>query len=162
MFSNVKLSDYLKLTDNYDAPADLMNNLEVLFNDVNVYEEGVYAAVFSTMDNSGNVSDEYTLIVEVSRNYERISGIETVAGKDLLKVYPNPSKGLFNVSFDLASNENVSVAVYDMMGNQVAEVAEGQLQKGSYLVDMTGKAAGMYFVRMSVNNQVFNQKVIIE
>ena len=162
LFSNVKLSDYLKLTDNYDAPADLMNNLEVLFNDVNVYEEGVYAAVFSTMDNSGNVSDEYTLIVEVSRNYERISGIETVAGKDLLKVYPNPSKGLFNVSFDLASNENVSVAVYDMMGNQVAEVAEGQLQKGSYLVDMTGKAAGMYFVRMSVNNQVFNQKVIIE
>ena len=162
LFSNVKLSDYLKLTDNYDAPADLMNNLEVLFNNVNFYEEGLYAAEFQTMDESGNVSVPFRLYVDVRSTYERISGIETVAGKDLLKVYPNPSKGLFNVSFDLASNENVSVAVYDMMGNQVAEVAEGQLQKGSYLVDMTGKAAGMYFVRMSVNNQVFNQKVIIE
>jgi PKD repeat protein len=162
LFSNVKLSDYLKLSDNYDGPDILLGNLDVTFNDVNFYEEGIYAAVFETQDNSGNMSAPYTLLVEVSRSYERITGIETVDGVDLMKVYPNPSNGLFSVSFDLPSNEDVTVAVYDMMGNKVADVVEGQLQKGDYTVDMTGKAAGMYFVRMTAHNKVFNQKIIIE
>ncbi|MFT5725270.1 MAG: hypothetical protein ACI9JN_002394, partial [Bacteroidia bacterium] len=162
LFSNVKLSDYLKLTDNYDAPAELLANLDVTFNDVNFYEEGVYAAVFETHDNSGNKSESYTMLVEVSSAYEVINSVGSVTGAELMKVYPNPSNGIFNVSFDLPSQEDVTVAVYDMMGNQVANVIEGQLQKGAYTVDMTGKAAGMYFVRMTAHNQVFNQKVIVE
>ena len=59
------------------------------------------------------------------------------------------------------TDPEVEVAVFDMMGNRVAEVTEGQMQKGTFTVDMTGKAAGMYLVRMSVNNQVFNQKVMV-
>ena len=98
LFSNVKLSDYLKLTDNYDAPTELLANLDVTFNDVNFYEEGVYAAVFTTTDNSGNMSDPYTLLVEVSSAYETINSVEGFTGADLMKVYPNPSNGIFNVS----------------------------------------------------------------
>ncbi|MCO4820323.1 MAG: T9SS type A sorting domain-containing protein, partial [Bacteroidetes bacterium] len=90
------------------------------------------------------------------------NSVGSIAGVDLMKVYPNPSNGIFNVSFDLPSQEDVTVAVYDMMGNQVANIIEGQLQKGTYTVDMTGKAAGMYFVRMTAHNQVFNQKVMVK
>jgi PKD repeat protein len=162
LFSNVKLSDYLKLTDNYDAPAELIKNLEVTFNDVNFYEEGFYAAEFITTDNSGNVSGTYRLYVDVRSSYEVINSVGSITGADLMKVYPNPSNGIFNVSFDLPSQEDVTVAVYDMMGNQVANIIEGQLQKGTYTVDMTGKAAGMYFVRMTTHNQVFNQKVMVK
>ena len=72
LYSNVQLSDYLKMTDNYDAPTILMGNLDVLFNGVNFYEEGFYAAEFQTVDNSGNFSDVFTLYVEVSRAYETI------------------------------------------------------------------------------------------
>jgi hypothetical protein len=162
LFSNVRLSDYLKLTDNYDAPARLLANLEVTFNDVNFYKEGFYAAEFITTDNSGNVATTYRMYVDVRSSYETINSVGSIAGSDLMKVYPNPSNGLFNVSFELPSQEDVTVAVYDMMGNQVANVIEGQLQKGAYTVDLTDKAAGMYFVRMTAHNQVFNQKVIVE
>jgi len=162
LFSNVLLSNYLKLTDNYDAPVELLANLEVLYNGVNFYEEGFYAAEFITTDNSGNSSGVFVLYVQVDRSFERVSGIETVNGMDLMKVYPNPSNGLFQVSLELPSSEEVSVSVYDMMGHKVANVTEGQLQKGSFTVDMTGKAAGMYFVRMTALNKVYNQKIIIE
>jgi PKD repeat protein len=162
LFSNVKLSDYLKLTDNYDAPTELLANLQTLYNGVNFYEEGFYAVEFQTSDNSANLSDVYTLYVEVDRAYERITGVETIEGMDLMKVYPNPSNGLFQVSVELPSSEEVSVSVYDVLGNKVANVAEGQLQKGTYLVDMTGNASGMYFVRMTAHNKVYNQKIIIK
>ncbi len=162
LFSNVKLSDYLKLTDNYDAPVELLANLEVVYNDVNFYEEGFYAAEFITTDNSGNISRTYRMYVDVRTTYEVVNSVGSIAGADLMKVYPNPSNGIFNVSFDLPSQEDVTVAVYDMMGNQVANIIEGQLQKGTYTVDMTGKAAGMYFVRMTAHNQVFNQKVMVK
>jgi hypothetical protein len=103
LFSNVKLSDYLKLTDNYDAPSELLANLDVTFNDVNFYEEGFYAAEFVTTDNSGNVSITYRLYVDVRSTYEVINSVGSVTGAELMKVYPNPSNGIFNVSFDLPS-----------------------------------------------------------
>ena len=86
----------------------------------------------------------------------------SINGSDFVKVYPNPSNGLFQVSVDLPSNVNVDVAVYDNLGRKVADVVEGQLQQGTYTVDMTGNAAGMYTVRMTALNKVFTQKIIIE
>ncbi|MBO6517784.1 MAG: DUF5011 domain-containing protein [Bacteroidia bacterium] len=162
LFSEVKLSQYLKFTDNYTSPQILLENLTVLSNGVNFYEEGIYAAEFQTEDLSGNTSATFTLLVEVNRAYERISGVETVEGTSLMKVYPNPSNGAFNVSLELPSNEDVQIGVYDMLGHKVADVANGQFQDHVFSVDMSNNAAGLYFVRMTTSNKVYNQKIVIE
>ncbi|MBO6516317.1 MAG: T9SS type A sorting domain-containing protein, partial [Bacteroidia bacterium] len=85
-----------------------------------------------------------------------------VEGTSLMKVYPNPSNGLFNITLDLPSSEEVTVEVIDQTGRKVANVTEGQLQKGSFVVDMSGEAAGMYIVRMITNHNVYNQKISIK
>jgi PKD repeat protein len=162
LFSRVALVDYLKMSDNYDAPSDLFNNVMVTYNDVNVYEEGIYAAVFETSDNSGNTSAPFTLIVEIDRDYPQVSGINDVNSDNLMTVYPNPSNGLFNVKIDLPSNELVNLSVYDLLGNKVEDVVNGDLQKGNYTIDMSQAASGVYFVRMIVHGKVFNQKVVID
>jgi len=71
---------------------------------------------------------------------------------DLLKVYPNPVIDNFNVAFNLAVKENVSVRVIDMMGNQVlTETLPGTLNQivpydainlsnGLYLVQFIGES----------------------
>ncbi|MBI1307520.1 MAG: T9SS type A sorting domain-containing protein, partial [Bacteroidetes bacterium] len=160
LFSNVSLLDYLKMSDNYDAPSDLFNNVMVTYNDMNVYEEGIYSAVFKTVDNSGNMSLPYTLIIEVSRKYETINGIDEVDTKNVMTVYPNPSNGIFNVKVDLPTREQVSLSVYDMVGNLVQEVTSDQLQSGSFTVDMQG-ASGVYFVRLTVQGKTYNQKIVV-
>jgi len=162
LFSNVKLYDFIKMTDNYDAPADLFANSWVISSDLNTYAEGIYSAVFQTVDNSGNESEPYTLFIVVSRDYfTQTDGIEDINDDNLLKVYPNPSKGLFNVGINLPSNENVSIGIYDLVGNKVQEVVDGQLQNGTYTIDMTNAADGVYFVRMNVKGAVFNRKVVV-
>ncbi|MCB0733529.1 MAG: DUF5011 domain-containing protein [Flavobacteriales bacterium] len=161
LFSSVALTDYLKMSDNYDGPTDLFSNVKVVYNDVNFYEEGIYAAVFETSDKSGNVSAPFTLIVEVSRAYITQSSVEEINSENLMTVYPNPSNGVFNIKVDLPSNEMVNLGVYDMLGNKVTDVVNDHLQKGTYTIDLHDAASGVYFVRMVVNGKVFNQRVVL-
>jgi hypothetical protein len=159
--SQLSVFDYIKATDNYDSPAILMGNMELMSTDLNTYAEGIYSAVFRTWDNSGNESAPFTLIIVVDYDYYVINGVEDVNGDDALKVYPNPSNGIFNVSIDLASNETIDVAIFDILGNKVADVINGELTNGVYPIDLTSKANGVYFVRMAVNDKVYNQRIIL-
>jgi PKD repeat protein len=162
LYSEVRLSQYLKLTDNYDSPDTLLKNMKILHNNVDFYNEGIYAAVFETVDNSGNESDPFTLVVQVDRKFESPMGVEKVQDQNLLTVYPNPSHGLFYVNIDLPLNENVRMAVYDVMGHKVADVVEGELYKTDFTIDMTGVASGMYYVRLNTANGSYNQRIIIQ
>ena len=162
LYSKVRLSQYLILTDNYDAPDTLLKNMVVTHNDVNFYEEGLYAAVFETADNSGNVSEPYTLLVQVSREFDGPSNVEDVTSKNLLNVYPNPSLGRFQITLDLPINESVHLAVYDVLGNKVTDIVNGELRKTEYAVDIAGVAAGMYYIRLNARNNIVNHKIIIQ
>ncbi|MCB9245267.1 MAG: DUF5011 domain-containing protein [Flavobacteriales bacterium] len=162
LFSQVRLINYVKMTDNYDAPSDLFDNAWVISNDMNVYAEGIYSCVFQTKDNSGNLSEPFSLYIVVSRDYFSIvDGIEEVTADNLLNVYPNPSTGLFNVGVNLPTLENVSIEIYDVLGNKIQDVATGEMQNGNYTVDMTGNANGVYFVRMQVSGAVINKKIVL-
>ncbi|MBI1307521.1 MAG: DUF5011 domain-containing protein [Bacteroidetes bacterium] len=162
LFSNVSLLDYLKIIDNYDSPSDLFKNISVIDNDMNVYEEGFYAATFETTDKSGNRSLPFTLYIDVNRKYETINGISDVENGSLLKVYPNPSEGIFNVLVDLPTSESVTIQIYDVVGNLVQNVTTQTMQSGSFNVDMSSNSSGVYFVKMMVADKVYNQRIIIK
>lgn len=162
-YSSFNLVDYLKMTDNYDAPSILRQNLKIVSNDLNTYLDGLYSATFQTVDNSGNKSEPYTIFIIVDEDYPRIGsvGVTELSDEDMLKIAPNPSTGVFNVSIDLPTNETVSVAVYNMLGEKISDVVDTELQNGTYTIDMSGNTDGVYFVRMVVNGKVFNRKVVL-
>ena len=154
--------DYLQFSDNYDNPTTLKNNASVINTDINTYVEGFYTATFKTKDNSGNISDPFTLWVEVSRKYLPIGiGVENITSDNLMNVYPNPNNGNFTIRLNLPSTENVSLEVYNMVGSKVMEVANGSLSNESFEVNMPESEGGVYFVRMTVNGTVINKKIVL-
>ena len=162
MFSSFASIDYLIFNDNYDNPTTLKSNAWVLNTDINTYEEGMYTATFRTKDNSGNLSNIYTLWVEVSRKYLPIGvGVADLTTDKLVNVYPNPSNGNFNVKLNLPSTENVTVEVYNLMGSKVMDVAAGNLSNETFEVNMSNSSNGMYIVRMTVNGTVINKKIVV-
>lgn len=162
LYSNVRLSDYLKFQDNYDSPSDLLANLEVLYNGVNFYKEGTYAAEFRTTDNSGNKSNVYTLYVNISRdNIRYTSGVEET-NVDAVSVYPNPSAGTFRVALNLTENTAAEVAVFDMLGNKIKTICEDGIPEKEYDVDITGSVAGMYVLRVTTPTQTFHKRILIQ
>lgn len=154
--------DYLQFNDNYDNPTVLRNNAWVVNTDINTYEEGLYTATFRTKDNSGNMSNMYTLLVDVSRKYLPIGvGVENVSADNIVQVYPNPNNGKFNVKLNLPSTENVKLEVYNMLGSKVMDIAEGSLSNEFFEVVMPASSNGVYFVRMTVNGTVINKKIVL-
>src|SRR5690606_27857488 len=121
LYSSFASIERLVFTDNYDAPSVLKANAEVVYTDINTYVEGLYSATFITHDNSGNYSNPFTLLVVVSRD-EMTSGVDDLDLDEVLSIAPNPSAGIFNVMVDLPENEDITVGVYNSMGQKVSDV----------------------------------------
>jgi hypothetical protein len=160
LYSTFAAIERVVFSDNYDSPADLKANAVLIHTDINTYVEGLYSATFQTMDNSGNVSDPFVLFVNVTRSQLQL-GIEDMDIENLMTVSPNPTTGLFTISVDLPENEDISIDIYNSMGQKVTEVVSANISQGSYSVDLSNNANGFYYVRMQVRGTVITKKVIL-
>jgi hypothetical protein len=78
-------------------------------------------------------------------------------------VSPNPSKGLFDISYNIGTNGNSWITVSNCLGEVVSkkDLYNGQHKEGLQ-VDLRGLPAGVYFVGMKTGNKSFTEKIIIE
>lgn len=79
-------------------------------------------------------------------------------------VYPNPTHGQTTVSLNIIEESNINVTVVDMMGREVAVLANGKYQQGTqeFAFDASGNnvAGGLYFVKLTVNGNVYTKKLV--
>ncbi len=154
--------DYILFSDNYDGPDVLFNNHTLVHNDINVWEPGLYSATFKTEDNSGNESNEHVILVEVSHDYFPLTGSVTdLSLENILSVSPNPTSGLFNINVNLPENEEITINVFNAVGQQILNVENGEINKGTYAVDITNQANGIYYVQMNVQGSIITKKVVL-
>jgi len=68
----------------------------------------------------------------------------------LYQSYPNPFNPTTKIRFDVPATSDVSLIVYDVLGREVARLAEGRKPPGSYEIewDASRCASGVYFYRM--------------
>ena len=84
------------------------------------------------------------------------TGIIETAQLNKLEVYPNPSSTMTTVEMDLKENAMVTVSIVNTLGETMTEPNTGLLNAGIHSVKMpvSSLAAGLYFVKVSVNGQV--------
>ena len=80
--------------------------------------------------------------------------------------YPNPFNPVTSITFQLKSREMVKLKVYDVLGKEVAILAEGVYPQGTYTVqwDATGFPSGVYFYKLqagSGNDQMPAKKMVV-
>ncbi|HTL80078.1 MAG TPA: CotH kinase family protein [Bacteroidia bacterium] len=82
--------------------------------------------------------------------------------QDPFDVYPNPFNAQFNLAFDLASNENISIEVFDALGKKVDEIPLKNYASGynKIILDLTNEPAGVYFVNIITENGMIAKKVL--
>lgn len=86
-------------------------------------------------------------------------GIATPNEQNGFKLYSNPNIGNFTIEIE-NPQKNISIEVYDLIGNLVKSV-ETSPNKWSYDINLN-MADGIYLVRVTNGEVVFNQKVIIQ
>lgn len=75
-----------------------------------------------------------------------------------LKIGPNPTNGFLYLTYNPANSKVQSVSVYNIMGQKVIESHEPNIIS----IDLSALAKGLYFVRCSFNNQIIQEKIILQ
>jgi hypothetical protein len=78
--------------------------------------------------------------------------------------YPNPFNPTTTISVSLSDAAELTVVVYNVSGQRVAQLAQGHLLAGrhSFVFEATGLASGLYFIRAIVPGHLNDtQKIIL-
>ncbi len=97
------------------------------------------------------VSDVATLIVNKATSIENIA-------KNGVNIYPNPSNGIIKLVID-KQFKKASLIISNTNGNQIFTK---DLHTNEITVDLRNKAKGIYFIKLIIDGEIINSKIIIE
>ena len=77
--------------------------------------------------------------------------------------YPNPFNPITILTYDIPSEMNVSLGIYDVRGRLVEELINGMREQGRYEVTWNADqhSSGVYMIKMTAARTVKVQKVML-
>jgi hypothetical protein len=81
----------------------------------------------------------------------------------LLPNYPNPFNPSTQIKFFLPEKNRVKLAVYNVVGQKVAELTNGVVAAGEHSVTWTATdvPSGIYIYQLEVGSEVFTRKMTL-
>lgn len=93
------------------------------------------------------------------------SAIEHLDDREIvLSVFPNPFTSSLTFEFELPQASRVQLALYNTMGQQVAQIADQQLAVGMQRITWKPKSlsAGLYYYHLKVNDRLVSKPVVLK
>jgi hypothetical protein len=82
-----------------------------------------------------------------------------------MSLYPNPTSGIANISYELSSNAtNVKLEVVNMLGEVITVLVNGEGQavgEYNYQFNSANQNQGIYIVRLAIDGKISTQKLIL-
>ena len=115
---------------------------------------GKYFYRLKQMDFDGNY--EYSGEVEATVT-------EVLQDYTLQQNYPNPFNPSTKISFSIPQSGFTTLKVFDVLGNEVANIIEGELNQGSYELQFnsSGLSSGIYFYSLTSGEFTKTMKMIL-
>lgn len=82
---------------------------------------------------------------------------EGIAGK--VALYPNPTTSILNVELDLTTSEEITIEVYNLLGDRLLLSQAGLVQRKTVHLDLSQIESGIYLVRVNGANGMINRKI---
>ncbi len=82
---------------------------------------------------------------------------------EAFNVSPNPFRNTSLIEVDLLQSSNVHLTVYDLKGQKIADLFEGQLNRGKHnfeINDQTLQESGVYICRLESRGEVVTRKIV--
>lgn len=122
-------------------------------NTTHTYSVGGNQTVTLTVSN-GCGTDDTTIVIS------SISVFENALSQSL-EIYPNPTRGEVNVSFDAFDSDEVLIRVLDISGKQIMTQTDNHTNgKVNYKLDISELADGVYMLEVSAGSLKTNKRLI--
>jgi len=81
----------------------------------------------------------------------------------LFPSFPNPFNPVTTIRFSLRDREHITITVFDVLGQKVADLLDGTIEVGTHEVMFDGKglSAGVYFVEMRSNHKSDSEGLLL-
>lgn len=82
---------------------------------------------------------------------------------ELKQNYPNPFNPITNINFYIPVRTKVQLKIYDILGNEIAEIVNGEEDTGTHQVVFNGSelSSGIYFYKLIAGNYVETKKMTL-
>ena len=94
--------------------------------------------------------------VAVAKTIQVIMTERTVSIENKLAVYPNPTKGIINLTVTGDANKVTSVEILNVLGKVVYSSKHYQS-----IINLSNHAAGIYFVRVLMDSKIITTKIVM-
>ncbi len=103
-----------------------------------------------------------TLIAVFTNDISSIENVDDVFG---LSVFPSPTSGEINVSFQLNNNNDINIDIFNTLGQKVTRLFQGRaiagLNEQTYDLKQFGLSPGSYYVQLSSGDKVASRKLTL-
>ena len=114
---------------------------------------GVYWCIVTDANGCQDSSNQYTL---TGTNINELNSSK-------LSIYPNPTKGLLNIEFDMVGSKEVSLFIINVLGDIVyQETIDNTIFKYTNKFDLANYSKGVYFVKLKKEDSVVTHKLILQ
>ena len=83
---------------------------------------------------------------------------------DEVKVFPNPSDGRCQMSFDYDGPESLKAKVFDITGKLIKDISTDLVKSENSVnanIDLESPGSGIYFIRIELGKSVITKKIIV-
>jgi hypothetical protein len=112
-----------------------------------------------------DVSPTVVITIGLSTSNEESPDFEHPTSTRLLPAYPNPFNPETIVGFELARAGQVQISVYNLLGQQVGVLLEGQRSAGRHEIRLYGEqmglSSGIYLVQLRTHRGIYTQTVTL-
>ena len=143
------------------------------FNIYDSYGDGVEASIWGAYEDgyvSLNDQSNGVMWYGVAYGYGESIAFEVIPGLDIVEdrdnevnVYPNPSTDFTNVNLYLANNENITIKLYNSLGQIVKTDNKGLMSSGNHniKINLDNLVEGLYFIELQIGNSIELQPINI-
>jgi len=150
-----KVFEYLSITLNANSTHTLLPNWDNL--------NQSFLKILIDSGNDGTIDDSLFLVNQLTSFDDHYTPGVNPTSYNLAQNYPNPFNPITNIQYQVSSNTQVSLKVYDVLGNEVATLVNEEQPAGSYKVnfDATGLSSGIYFYKLQAGSFIETKKMIL-
>ena len=146
--------------------ANLGVNSETIVDSViNIISQKVVAGAIS----ESLIDSAYNRIMNLKQKYLTTTSIDKeFASADLpanysLSNYPNPFNPATNIIFSINRSSHVTIKIYNIMGQLIESLVNGEIKKGNYRLQFDGSrlASGVYIVVLQAPSVLLTKKIML-
>jgi hypothetical protein len=116
-------------------------------------------------DPNGPGNNIYLDDINITNVATAAAGIEHIETNTGLNLYPNPSGGRTNITFNLTEKQSVAIQVTDMLGRTVETIDSKMYQAGETTLIIGADKAyepGVYLVNINMDEQHISKKLLVQ